>query len=599
MNKYKLGKKISIDSILIKILITILLIIYFISLVLVQLKVSWIASSVNESFFTINKNHTSLHHPVRGNFYDLEYTKLTDNLNEYIIYLDYFKLLNSINTHSKDEISNYISTYINLSKHYIAQKIQESLEKKINIEIKTAKIKNIDTSLKNLDLLPIKIQLKLNRTYYYGEELSNIIGYVGKVSLDELKSDSFYNFDSIVGKYKLEQQLEGDLRGKFLLKNNNEYKEEYIPGNSVILNINSKWQKSLYKILSQYTKEYDAAFGGAVILETSSGKVRALVSYPGFDSNKISNLNNLDYYNKLINSRSKPFLDKTISQAAAPGSTFKLISAHGLLENDKISINDNYYSNRCIKFPNGQEFCEYGKFFYGNMNIIRAIYKSSNLFFCNYTLKTNATDFIVKSAKEFNLENFSLIDLPGEVTGNIDSPQKRKSLGNEWYDGDSCNIVIGQGATSVTPIQMAAIIAAFENNGKYYVPYVVDKIIDHNGLVIKEFTPRLLKAIDVSKSRDIILTGMREGVTNSEGIVRSLNYLPNNVKAKTGTAESFELVNGSLVPRTHGWIVGSFEYENILYSFTVHLNNGIEKTNAIPVVKNFLECLNKNFINNC
>jgi len=144
MKKYKSQKKIFLYILVIKISVAILFIIYFVNLVLVQLKFNF-DYSVNGSSLISTKNQIDdLYSPTRGNFYDFEYTKLTDSLNEYVIYLDYFRLIDIIKTYKPDEISNYISNYTNVDVHFINQKIQESLEKKVNIEIKKAKIIDIN-----------------------------------------------------------------------------------------------------------------------------------------------------------------------------------------------------------------------------------------------------------------------------------------------------------------------------------------------------------------------------------------------------------------------------------------------------------------------
>ena len=138
---------------------------------------------------------------------------------------------------------------------------------------------------------------------------------------------------------------------------------------------------------------------------------------------------------------------------AAPGSSFKLITAYTLLENNIIR-EYNVLFERYTR-SGTSNFCEYGQLFYGQMDVTRALYKSSNLFFCTNLLNLyhdNELQKFVDAANLFNIGYQTGINLLGEIDGNMDSPEYRKAmLGLDWYEGDTCNAAIGQGAVVVTP----------------------------------------------------------------------------------------------------------------------------------------------------
>ena len=163
-------------------------------------------------------------------------------------------------------------------------------------------------------------------------------------------------------------------------------------------------------------------------------------------------------------------------------------------------------------------------FFYGEMNIIRALYKSSNLFFCTNLLNlyhNNELQKFVEAANMFNIGHKTGINLLGEIDGNMDSPEYRKaSLGLDWYEGDTCNAAIGQGAVVVTPIQMAMVASTIANSGVYYQPNIIDKITDPFGNIIQKNDPIIEKRIPISqKTLDLINQGMHDVAYFSDGTV--------------------------------------------------------------------------------
>lgn len=443
------------------------------------------------------------------------------------------------------------------------------------------------------------------RDYKYPEYFSHILGYTGLASEDDLQRG--YSADDYIGKYKLESQLEDYLKGvddKKIIIDGVEYFKKGEVGSNVFLTIDKDWQVSLYKIIEKYSKTYGAAGGAGVIVDDSDGDIVSLVSYPGFDSNLLVRGIDQESYNNLLNRRDKPLLDKAIGLAATPGSTFKIITSHSLLQNKIIDINSRFYSNRCMQLGGGYEFCEFGKFFYGDMNVVRALYKSSNLFFCNYLLqdyRVNGLNNLLSSASDFNIAQKTGIDLVGEVSGNMDSPEYKRSVANDgWFDGDTCNVAIGQGAILVTPIQLAMVASTINNNGVYYKPNIIEKIEDVYGNVIFNKKVEVKRTVDIEENTlNYIKEGLKDVAQNPEGTVYVfLSDVPGNLRVKTGTAEVYERVNGVQEYRTHGWIVGTFDYDNKSYSFAFHLNYGGGGFYISQVARDFVNCLYSNF-NEC
>lgn len=491
-----------------------------------------------------------------------------------------------------------ISNIDQLLKSFPYKPIGENVYKIYNLDNKSLnELRSVFKEYKD-----IKINTNLVRDYLYPEEFSHILGYTGLVSNDQINEN--YGLNDYIGKYKLEHQLEENLRGipnKRIFIDGVEYNKPGEPGQNVYLTIDKDWQLSLYRIIGKYSDMYNAAGGAGVIIDDSNGDVVAMSSYPGFDTNLFINGLSQDAYEELLKDRRKPLLDKAIGNAFAPGSTFKIISSYNLLESGILNRDSHYYSNRCINLGANYNFCEFGKFFYGDMNIVRALYKSSNLFFCNYTLQDYQTyqfNNFQNAASLFNIGSKTGIDLEGEASGNMDSPEyKLKTVKDKWFDGDTCNAAIGQGAILTTPIQMAMVASAINNNGIYYRPHLIEKISDINGNIIQERKPEVVKNIPIKpETLNLIKEGLNGVVHNPDGTVYPfLNNVPGNVRAKTGTAEVYENVNGEMVYRTHGWIVGSFDYNNKSYSFAFHLSYGGGGFYIAQAARDFINCIYSNF----
>jgi len=444
------------------------------------------------------------------------------------------------------------------------------------------------------------------REYLYPEEFSHLIGYTGKTNGSDT-ANGYSQFDQI-GKYKLESQFEDELKGvkgaTYLMDGT----QNSIPaesGNNIELTIDKDWQIALYKIIKKHSDEYNSAGGAGVIIDNSNGKVMTIISYPGFDSNLfITGISN-DQYDLYSEDRKLPLIDKSISLQIAPGSTFKIITAYTLLENNIVDQNTSYFSNRCLQEVNF-DFCEYQKYFYGQMNIVRAIYKSSNLFFCVNSLKLEEEgklDKLFEAEKAFGLGQNTGINIDGELPGNIDTPEYKKAnfdLG--WYSGDTCNSVIGQGSNTVTPIQMALVAQTIDNKGRAYKPNVVSKITDSFGNTIQDFEPEILREISMSGvTVNLISEGMWNVANYWDGTVYPfLGGLPGNIRAKTGTAEASEVLkDGSINNTTHGWIIGSFDYEGKSYSFAHVLHLGGGGFYVGQIMRDFINCLYSDFPDTC
>jgi len=272
-----------------------------------------------------------------------------------------------------------------------------------------------------------------------------------------------------------------------------------------------------------------------------------------------------------------------------------LVAAAGL-DAKVIDRNTVYISRSGYTFSNGAPFQEFRKHSYGPLNVVDALAVSSNIYFCEMIRKWDMNE-LVPYLESFGIGEYTGIDIPGEAPGRLPSPENKIKLANTtspwlepvWYpEGDSCNSVIGQGITLVTPVQMANWMAAIANGGTLYTPHVAKKFVDEKGFEYP-VEPKVLSDTGVSKEAlEIVRKGMWETVNSSRGIVGSLSNTGTSVAAKTGTAEFGKVNEEGIYEDTHAWVAGFFPYENPKYSFSIFLEDGGMSSNASAVMRNLL-----------
>jgi penicillin-binding protein 2 len=328
------------------------------------------------------------------------------------------------------------------------------------------------------------------REYPYKDILSHVIGYIGQISKEEMNEPVFidYNGGDLIGKMGIERSYENVLKGvdeKQLMEVDSRGEvvrklgqTDPIPGKDIKLTIDLKLQKAAYEATKDIRR-------GAVIASKTNGEILAIVSRPSFDPNLFTmgetykNTDDSLYKNLseiLLDNTSNPLLDRTISGVYPPGSTFKLVVAAGGLEDGIIDENWKVRDEGILRvgaFSFGNwYFSSYGRT-EGMVNVVKGIKRSNDIFFYKLAEKLGVNN-ISKWAEKFGLGKPLGIDLEGELSGTIPSPEwKEKQIGENWYLGDTYHYGIGQGFLLTTPIQVNGYTQAIANNGVLYKPYLL------------------------------------------------------------------------------------------------------------------------------
>ncbi len=458
------------------------------------------------------------------------------------------------------------------------------------------------------ELIGVSLDNGSKRKYLYGDIFSHVLGYTGEASEADLKKYSLLNSGDIVGKSGIEKYYEKELQGvkgkvaeEIDVFGRSVNKKAYtlnepISGQSLFLTIDSNVQKKFYELIANGVKKHSAAGGAGIIEDVNTGEILAIVTYPSYDNNLFIGGISQSAYSSLLNNKQNPLLDRSLSAQLPPGSTFKTIVAAAGLEEGVITKYTTYVSRAGYTFSNGAPFQEFRNHAYGTLNVTSALMVSSNIFFCEMIRDWNMAE-LAEYLDGFGIGKNTNIDIPGEMPGRLPSPENKIKLAQTtspwlepiWYpEGDSCNSVIGQGITLVTPIQMSNWMASIANGGTLYTPHVGKKFVDENGFEYSiEYTP-LEEKIVSDETLSLVRKGMWEAVNGSRGIARSLSSTGTSVAAKTGTAEFGKQNKEGIYEDTHAWVGGFFPYENPKYSFSLLLEDGGMSSNATAIMREMI-----------
>ncbi|MDD3474647.1 MAG: penicillin-binding protein 2 [Candidatus Dojkabacteria bacterium] len=470
---------------------------------------------------------------------------------------------------------------------------------------------SIDIKAKGEELEGIELQDESKRSYIYPEQFAHILGYVGQASAEDIENYEYVSSNDTVGKIGIEKYYNEILAGT----NGEEATEvnalghsitgdsytisSSVSGKSLYLTLDLDVQTKMYELMEDAVAENGATGAALIVEDVNNGEILSMVSYPGYDNNLFIGGISQDEYNKLLNDDSVPLLNRPIVAQVPPGSTFKTLVAAAALDAGVINKSTIYISKYGYTFTNGATFQEFQNHAYGPLNVVQAIARSSNIYFCE-TIRDWDIEALVPYLEAFGIGQYTGIDIPGEAAGRLPSPENKIYLAENgatwldpiWYpEGDGCNSVIGQGITLVTPIQMVNWIAAIANGGTLYTPHLLQKTVDENG-VEEDISYTPLNTDFISKDAlDIVKEGMWSVVNSDIGSASILRNLGEEIALKTGTAEFGALNEDGEYEHTHAWIAGFYPYDDPKYSFVIFFEDGGLSFDSLKYSKNVLSWL--------
>ncbi len=468
-----------------------------------------------------------------------------------------------------------LAGYLNKPAAEIQKKISDNKDGYEPIRIATDVPMDVVTNIEehSHELPGISIDVEPLRYYPYNTMASQLFGYVGEVSEEELAEikqenpNTLVGAGTILGRSGLEsmyddvlrgvdggKQLEVDATGRPVEEVE---RKNTIPGSDIHLTIDVNLQKAAEEAVRNQIDQLRAqgipAQGAAVVaLDPNTGAVLAMVSSPEFNPNWFSQGITTAHWNQLNNDKNHPFDNKVISGEYPPGSPFKIVTGVAALDLKKVTPEEQIFDSGrhwLIDKRNAEGEA------LGWLDFNTALAKSDNVYFYEMGNRVGIEN-IDKYAKYFGLGEKTGIKLYGEAAGNLASPEyKRKVFDQDWYLGETFDAAIGQSFTLVTPIQMAVLLSQVANGGIRYQPYVVSRVDNKDGTPAEIFGPKKLGVLPVPKNvMDLVRNGLRD-VTAEGGTAGDIfKGFPISVAGKTGTAEN---AHG----QDHGWFVAYAPYD--------------------------------------
>lgn len=528
-----------------------------------------------------------------------------------------------------------------------------------------------------VDLPGVEVEPLAVREYTTGELTAAMIGYLGPIpaaleqefvnerGLDRNRDKIGYTgieaeYQNVLAGQNGRKIVEIDVAGQVLREVGDVVQP--VPGNNLQLTIDTRLQATAQSALQSrmdLMNRFDP-FGGpeervplgvAIAINPQTGEILAMVSLPTYENNRLARVIPFDYYTQLeSNERGNPLVNHAIQSEFPPGSTFKMVTAVGALNEDVISPGETLHDPGLISitnayFPNdpgrAKEFVCWKEDGHGDVDFIHGIAYSCNVYF--YKIGGGFQNEVAgeglgitrlgEYARALGYGGPLGIDLPEEQDGLVPDPDyKRVNLGESWSTGDTYNSVVGQGFVGATPLQVLNSIATLANGGRVMWPHIVSSILDGEGNVVEEYQPCLLWDLadgvitpldeigrdcpnvpdfvrtsrEIQGTPDILIDpqviqfaqeGMRLVVDDPDGTAFDTARLETISSAgKTGTGEFCDEVaqdRNLCIPGewpTHSWYVAYAPYENPEIAVAAFVYNGGEgAVTAGPVVRQILE----------
>jgi len=509
-------------------------------------RLTYIQSSQHQRFSILaqdNRINLAPLPPVRGLIYDRNGEILANNIRVYNLEI----LPNKVE--DLDDTLRELSQLVFLADEDM-DRFKALLKRRPSFERQTlrANLNEEEAALLavNLHRFPgVDLKARLQRNYPQKDLSAHVVGYVGRISIDDLEKIDQNNYRGLeyIGKSGIEafyettligkpgfERIETNAHGRVVRSLDQRSPES---GQNIHLSLDTKLQRKSMDALAGYE-------GAVVAIEPSTGDVLAFASVPTYDPNPFVNgISNKDY-SALRSSEQKPLLNRALYGRYAPGSTIKGFMLLTGMENG-IDRNNSIYCPGWYRLPNRKhQYRDWKRNGHGSVDAYDSIVQSCDVYF--YRLANQiGIDQIHEGMSRFGFGKQTGIDLLGEPSGLMPSREwKQRVRDQAWYPGETVITGIGQGYMLVTPLQLAASTATLANRGKRVVPRFLTEIENPQSQISESIEPKFasvekLKTID---AYDYVIRSMRDVVHSSKGTARRINHdIRYEMAGKTGTAQ--------------------------------------------------------------
>ncbi len=338
------------------------------------------------------------------------------------------------------------------------------------------------------DLPGIAIERGFGRYYPWGGELAHVLGYVGTPAVTEVGDNPLLQLPGFqIGKAGIEKSFDMPLRGQKgssqvevnalgrVIRELN--RDDGVPGSDVTLTIDIRLQDAALRALGTET-------GACVVMDCQTGEVLAMASSPGYDPNQFVRGVTQEQWKSLLDNPHTPLNSRTHASQYAPGSTFKPMVALAALAQKVITPEQTVFCSGAMDFGNGTFHC-WKKTGHGAMDMVNGLKNSCDVYFYDLArrLGSDGVDHIAAMSRRFGLGTATAIGLPGERAGLIPTKAWKQATQNDnWHEGETLSVAIGQGSVLVTPLQLATMTARLANGGLAVKPILTKQELQGDDL---------------------------------------------------------------------------------------------------------------------
>ncbi len=457
----------------------------------------------------------------------------------------------------------------------------------------------------NYEFSGIRIEVSPRRVYHHGDVAAHIIGYLGAISKKELSNtvEGEYVGGDLIGKMGIEKLREKDLRGEkgtsFSEVNAKGFEQqllkrlEPLPGRELHLTLDSTMQQVAENMMNKDDKS-----GAVVAIDVNSGRLLTLASTPTIHLEEFVGGISTKNWNRLLENKHKPLINKAVQGTYPPGSTYKMITALAGLENGIVDKETVFYCPGYYSFGNRVYRC-WKHSGHGAVGLMRALAESCDVYFYQVGQQVGV-DVLAEYARKFGLGTKTGLEIEHEKNGLVPTKLwKRKRYNQKWHEGETLSIAIGQGFNLVTPLQIAVMTSMLANGGKNYLPQLVERVVDPDGKILEELQPQLtMELVGMEKNLKLIQQGLFDVVQGDRGTARIARIEGINIAGKTGTAQvvkvaQYKNLKDEDIPykyRDHAWFTCYAPAEDPEIAVTVLVEHGLHgSSGAAPIAKAVLE----------
>jgi len=464
------------------------------------------------------------------------------------------------------------------------------------------------------------------REYPFGSLAAHVIGYLGEIGPEQLKEKKKkgYQAGDEIGLSGVEATYDEELRGAVGKKklevdaNGNSIREisnvEAHAGDNLRSTVDQDVQTLVEAALKsgvdaartrqdpEGPKKYQATGAAAVVMDPKTGEVIAMSSYPTYNLNDFVGGITQTSWKALTDPKNQfPMNNRAIMSELPPGSTFKVVTALGALQDQMVNINSPFDCTRVFTTGAFKDYPKYCWSTHNHIDLFNGIVQS-----CDVVFYTIGYQFYIRQgqnqgkplwewAQDFQLGKPTGIDLTSEMGGRIPSPEWKKEFNRTnpayqtWYPGDTVNMAIGQGDILTTPLQMAYLYSGIANGGKFIKPHVMKDLENEEGKVVKKAALETSAEIQLSPANlaGVIqaLTGVVQGKGTAAATFQGFPVAQIPIAGKTGTSE----IAGK---QPTAWFVGFAPAGDPKYVVAVAIEQGGHGgESAAPVARRIFERL--------